>query len=101
MRLSQGAWHGVCAFQIRVCAWSNGAARIHVSGPERGDLVVVSGEVVVAAIADGRITVGEAQRAGLIRLYGSDDQIAWFLAAFQDVGTHRVHTACRGSDTLH
>jgi hypothetical protein len=61
-------------------------ARIHVSGPERGDLVVVSGEVVVAAIADGRLTVGEAQRAGLIRLYGSDDQIAWFLATFQDVG---------------
>jgi hypothetical protein len=61
-------------------------AQMHVSGPERGDLIAVSGEMVVAALADSRLTIGEAQRAGLIRLYGSDEQIAWFLVTFRDVG---------------
>ena len=70
-------------------------AQIHVSGPERGDLIVVSGEMVVAALADSGLTVGEAQRAGLIRLYGSDEQIAWFLVTFRDVGRNSSTSPAR------
>src|SRR5262245_15562999 len=42
--------------------------QVHVSGPQVGDLVVISGEEVIRAVANSRLTVGEAYRAGLIRL---------------------------------
>jgi hypothetical protein len=58
----------------------------HVSGPQTGDLVVVSGEEVIRAIVDARLTVGEAWRSGLLRLYGTDEQIRSFLTIYDGVG---------------
>jgi hypothetical protein len=52
-----------------------------VSAPEPGELVVVSGDGVIAEIANGHLSITEARRLGLLRLYGSDAQIARFLAA--------------------
>jgi hypothetical protein len=61
-------------------------ARVHVSGAAASDLVLVSGEAVVAEIVNGRLTIGEAERAGLIRLYGSAEQKADFLDVYRLVG---------------
>jgi hypothetical protein len=60
--------------------------RLHVTGPEPGDLVLVSGEAVISEIANGRLTIGEAHRLGFIRLYGSDEQKSKFIAVYQPVG---------------
>jgi hypothetical protein len=57
--------------------------QIHVPAPETDDLVVVSGEDVIAEIVNARMSINEARKLGLIRLYGSDAQIAGFLAAFK------------------
>ena len=57
-------------------------AQVHVAGPTPGDLVLVSELIVIQAIADGRLAVGEAHREGLIRLYGSDEQRTRFLASY-------------------
>ena len=59
---------------------------VHVSGPQRGDLVLVSGEAVIGEIAALRLTFGEALHRGLVRLYGSEAQIAQFLLAYEYVG---------------
>ncbi|AEG56941.1 hypothetical protein [Sinorhizobium meliloti] len=48
-------------------------ARVHVSGAEPGDLVLVSGESVISEIAKGRLTVSQAIRAGLMRTYGLEE----------------------------
>jgi len=53
--------------------------KVHVTGPEAEDLVVISGEEVIRAIADNTLTVSEAYRLGLIRLYGTKEQVASFL----------------------
>jgi hypothetical protein len=63
--------------------------QVHVSGPQAGDLVVISGEEVIRAIADNALTVGEAYRSGLIRLYGTDEQVRSFLTRYDQVGTLR------------
>lgn len=60
--------------------------RVHVSGPEQADLVLVSGEAVIGEIAAGRLTIGEATKRGLIRFYGSDEQKAEFIGAYRSVG---------------
>jgi hypothetical protein len=62
-------------------------ARIHVSGAELGDLVLVSGEAVVGEIVGGRLTIGEAGERGLIRLYGSGQQKAEFIGTYALVGS--------------
>ena len=54
-------------------------AQVHASGPAPGDLVLVSEEIVIQAVADRRLAVAEAHREGLIRVYGPDDQRARFL----------------------
>jgi hypothetical protein len=64
-------------------------ARVHVSGPQGGDLVMISGEEVIRAIANDRLAVGEAYRSGLIRLYGTDEQVASFLTLVEQVGMPR------------
>jgi hypothetical protein len=63
--------------------------QIHVSGPQPGDLVLISGQGVIAEIANGRLDVGEAHRLGLVRMYGSEEQRTQFLAAYQHVGGER------------
>jgi hypothetical protein len=64
-------------------------AQIHVSGAQAGDLVVISGEEVIRAVANNRLAVGEAYRSGLIRLYGADEQVASFLTLLEQVGMPR------------
>ena len=51
---------------------------VHVSGAERGDLVMVTGEAVIAEIAARHLTFGQAYARGVARLYGDDAQIAAF-----------------------
>ncbi|ACP21961.1 hypothetical protein NGR_b04990 (plasmid) [Sinorhizobium fredii NGR234] len=63
-----------------------GRTRVHVTGPEPDDLVLVSGESVIGEIASGRLTIGKAHEIGLIRLYGSAAQQAQFLLAYEQVG---------------
>jgi hypothetical protein len=60
--------------------------QVHVSGPQAGDLVIISGEEVLRAVASDRLTVGEAYRSGLIRLYGTDEQVRSFLTRYDQVG---------------
>jgi hypothetical protein len=60
--------------------------QVHVSGPQGGDLVVISGEEVIRAIANNALTVGESYRSGLIRLYGTDEQVRSFLTLYDQVG---------------
>ena len=43
---------------------------LHVEGPERGDVVVVTDIAVVEAIAAGSLTFEEALSLGVMRLYG-------------------------------
>ena len=62
-------------------------ARVHVSGAEPGDLVLVSGEAVIGEIVSGRLTIGEAAERGLIRLYGSEEQKAEFIGTYPQVGS--------------
>jgi hypothetical protein len=64
--------------------------QIHVSGPHPGDLVLISGQAVIAEIANGRLDMGEAHRLGLVRMYGSEEQRAHFLATYQHVGGARL-----------
>ncbi|CAH2402997.1 hypothetical protein [Mesorhizobium ventifaucium] len=59
---------------------------VHVSGAEDGDLVVVTGEAVIAEIAAGHLTFGEAYARGVARLYGEDARIAAFVLNYQRVG---------------
>jgi hypothetical protein len=61
-------------------------AKVHVSGSEPGDLVLISGEAVIGEIANGRLTIGEADKLGLIRFYGSEEQEAEFVDTYQSVG---------------
>jgi hypothetical protein len=63
---------------------------VHVPGAERRDLVVITGEAVVAEIAARRLTFGEAYARGEARLYGSDAQIAAFLKAAEQVGASQA-----------
>jgi hypothetical protein len=64
--------------------------QVHVSGPNVGDLVVISGEEVIREIAHDRLSFGEAYRQGLIRLYGTEEQVGSFLARYDQVGS--VHS---------
>ena len=43
---------------------------VHVSSAEHGDLVIVTGEAVIAEIAARHLTFGEAYARGVARLYG-------------------------------
>jgi hypothetical protein len=49
---------------------------LHVDGPATGDVVAVTEEVVLVAINEDKISAGEALSLGLVRLYGSDGDVA-------------------------
>lgn len=55
---------------------------VHVQGPAEGDIVVVTEAPVIKALAEGRLTVNEAMKLGVIRFYGnpaiSQAAIKWF-----------------------
>ncbi|MGQ0680770.1 MAG: hypothetical protein ACT4OC_00150 [Bradyrhizobium sp.] len=61
--------------------------QVHVPGPQAGDLVVISGEDVIREIVHSRLSIGEAYRHGLIRLYGTEEQLRAFLARYDQVGS--------------
>jgi hypothetical protein len=63
--------------------------QVHITGPQAGDLVVISGEEVIREIANSRWSIGEAHRLGLIRLYGTEEQVARFLDLYDQVGGAR------------
>jgi hypothetical protein len=71
-------------------------AQTHMSGPRPDDLVVVSGQDVIHAIANGTLGIDEAHALGLIRLYGTQLQVARFRAAIADIGERRSQ-----NQTLH
>ena len=48
----------------------------HVEGPKAGDVVVVTDEPVIAALADGSLTPQAAREGGLLRIYGSEASAA-------------------------
>lgn len=54
----------------------------HTTGPNSGDVVIVTDEPVVAALVEGRISPPEARRRGLVRVYGSTDSMARLEAIF-------------------
>lgn len=62
-------------------------AQMHATGPRPGDLVIITSSRVAQALVDGRLSIAEAHRRGLVRLYGSNDQPARFLAAYGHVGS--------------
>jgi hypothetical protein len=63
--------------------------QVHVSAPQPEDLVLISGEDVVRQIANRRLSIGDAHRLGLMRFYGSEDQVARFLALYDQIGRPR------------
>ncbi len=60
--------------------------QVHVSAPQAGDLILISGEDVIREITKSRLSVGQAYRDGLIRLYGTKEQVALFLSLYDQVG---------------
>ena len=96
LRMSAGAMPTFSLLLIEPMLWtrfvSDGddvRAQVHVSGPQADDLVVISGEEVIRAVASNRLAVGEAYRSRLIRLYGTDEQVAAFLVLCEQVGMPR------------
>jgi hypothetical protein len=61
----------------------------HVSGPQVGDLVMISGEDIIREIANNRLSIAEAYRYKLLRLYGTEEQIALFLNLYHQIGRAR------------
>jgi len=49
---------------------------VHVQGPERGDVVVVTDIAVIEAIAGGSLGFAEAINLGVVRLYGPAQDVA-------------------------
>ena len=86
---SRSSWSSRCCGRASKPLAGELRTQIHAQGPQPGDLVVISGQNVIRAIADDRLAIGEAHGLGLIRLYGSEKQIAAFLDAFRDAGRER------------
>jgi hypothetical protein len=49
--------------------------RVHVAGPEHGDVVVVTDIAVVEAISEGNLRMTDAIDRGVMRLYGSAAEV--------------------------
>ena len=58
----------------------------HVQGPSPGDVVVVSDEPVILALASGRIGGSLALDQGLIRIYGEPAKVATLDTALRRIG---------------
>jgi hypothetical protein len=59
---------------------------VHVDGPQRGDLVVVSAEAALREVLAGRLTMSAAEQAGLIRFYGDPADVAQYRRLFDGAG---------------
>ena len=86
----QVARPGVSVVLTQTMLWTHypagGGTKPHLSGPEPGDLVVVSDAPVVRTIADGGLRVTEAMEKGLIRLYGTSEQQRAFMNSYGELG---------------
>jgi hypothetical protein len=55
---------------------------LHATGPQPGDVVVVTDIAVIEAVGGGTLTLAEALQGGLMRLYGPATEVAavtgWF-----------------------
>ncbi len=47
---------------------------VHADGPAKGDVVIVTDEKVVRALADGSLDIATAENYGLVRFYGPTDR---------------------------
>lgn len=59
------------------------------------DLVLVTSEPVLHAIHKGALPISEAAALGLMRLYGTEEQMSAFLQDFGAVGTDRLELYAR------
>lgn len=62
------------------------SATPHVNGPSSGDVVLVSDEPVILALAKGRIGGGTALEHGLIRIYGEPAKAAMLESMLRRIG---------------
>jgi hypothetical protein len=69
---------------------------IHVEGPQRGDLVVVSAEAAVRELVARRLTMSAAEQLGLVRFYGAPADVAQFRRLFEGGGRHVAPEALEG-----
>lgn len=97
-RLSPGAADlGMAVVLTETMLWTqyhpDGEIEPHVRGPERDDLVIVTDEPVVRAIASGRLSVSAAMDKGLIRLYGQPAQERDFVERYGSLGASPLPAA--------
>lgn len=59
---------------------------LDVRGAEGDDLVVVTDEPVLLAVAEGRLSIAEALDAEAIKLYGGEEKVAAFTSHFKEIG---------------
>lgn len=88
---SDGAGHGPPAFTVLLIGpmlWSrldpkDGDYRlqVHADGAAPGDVVVITDEPVLEALADGRLRFSRALDLGLVRLYGKPSGMSAVIAA--------------------
>lgn len=65
-----------------------------------GDLVVVTNDVVLHAIRTGDMSIARADALGILRLYGTEGQIAAFLSDFGEIGSSPLSTKPRTLSVL-
>ena len=66
--------------------------QVHADGPRSGDVVLLTDEPVLAALAGGRLRLGRAIELGVVRLYGSQASI---VAVSQAIDAWRPAPASR------
>ncbi|CTQ55345.1 hypothetical protein LP7551_03886 [Roseibium album] len=59
---------------------------VHVDGATKGDLVIVTDEPVVTALVAGRMTFEKAQELGVLKFFGTKNQIASFIDSASGLG---------------
>jgi len=69
----------LAVLMVEAMLWSSfpampgsGAPDLHASGPADGDVVIVISEDAARQIAAGRLAFAEAEKRGMLRLYGPD-----------------------------
>jgi len=90
---AQRARHGAPPFTVLLIGpmlWSRFAPagdgyrlQVHAEGAAAGDVVLITDEPVLAALADGKIGFSRARDLGLVRLYGKPSGVSAVTAAFQ------------------
>lgn len=64
---------------------------LHATGPVGDDVVIVTDEAVVAALAGGRITAREARAQGLFKAYGTRETVEHLSALFDHSFESKEH----------